>query len=129
MDKQEHIEYWLKTAEEDWLTLEALFQAGRFVHCLFWAHLVLEKLSKALWVKANESNTPPKIHNIVYLLEKANVKMSNEQKDFLLEMNDLQLEGRYPDYLQQIYKRFDKYGTNEMLLQIKEIHKWLLSLL
>jgi HEPN domain-containing protein len=50
MTKQEHIDYWVNTAAEDWDTVEVLFNGKKYLHALFWAHLVLEKLAKAHWV-------------------------------------------------------------------------------
>jgi len=82
MTKQQHIDYWVRTAEEDWLSVEALLKTKRYMHCLFWAHLTIEKLAKAHWVKNNEDNIPPKIHNIVWLLEKSNVDLGEETMDF-----------------------------------------------
>ena len=49
MTKREHIDYWVRTATEDWITVEALFTTRRYMHCLFWSHLTLEKLAKAHW--------------------------------------------------------------------------------
>jgi HEPN domain-containing protein len=69
MTKTEHIEYWIRSSEEDWETVTSLFTTKRYIHSLFFAHLALEKLCKALWVKSNESNIPPKIHNLVRLLQ------------------------------------------------------------
>jgi hypothetical protein len=65
MTKQQHINYWTNTAVEDWTTVEVLFSTKRYLHCLFWAHLVLEKLAKAHWVKTHEDDIPPKVHNII----------------------------------------------------------------
>jgi HEPN domain-containing protein len=73
MTKEQYIDYWVDTAHNDWLTVEAMFSANRYQHCLFWAHLVLEKLSKAHWVKNHFDNIPPKVHNIVWLLEESSV--------------------------------------------------------
>ena len=67
MTKQQYIDYWIDTSKNDWVTVEALFTTKRYLHCLFWAHLALEKLAKAHWVKNHEENTPPKIHNLILL--------------------------------------------------------------
>jgi HEPN domain-containing protein len=48
MTKNDHIEYWLKTSEDDWITVKSFFQSGRYIHCLFFAHLSIEKICKAL---------------------------------------------------------------------------------
>ncbi len=68
MNKQEHIDYWIRSSEEDVATMHSLFLAERHLHCLFFGHLSLEKILKALWVKYNENNIPPKTHNLLKLL-------------------------------------------------------------
>ena len=98
MTKQQHIDYWVETAEKDWIVVQQLFDAKSYIHALFWAHLVLEKLCKAHWVKDNIGNTPPKIHNLINLIAKTNAKLPKTDKDFLSILNQFQLEGRYPDY-------------------------------
>lgn len=67
MTKQDYIAYWKTTAEKDWTAVEHLFEKGDYLHSLFFAHLVLEKLMKAHWVKDNQGSIPPKVHNLVYL--------------------------------------------------------------
>ena len=37
MTKQEHIDYWIQTSEDDWITVNSLLNNGRFLHCLFFA--------------------------------------------------------------------------------------------
>jgi hypothetical protein len=97
------------------------------LYCLFFSHLLLEKLSKAIWVKHSEEKFPPKIHNIVLLLEQANIVITNDQKKFFVMMNDFQLEGRYPDYKNKIYKLISKTETDEILLRVKQEREWLLK--
>src|SRR5215471_311688 len=98
MTKEEHIEYWITAAEKNLKTVKHLFNDKDFPEALFFAHLTLEKLCKAIWVKNNSENNPPKIHNLVRLLELARIELNDEQKDFFLMFNNFQLEGRYPDY-------------------------------
>ena len=129
MTKQQHIDYWVRTAEEDWLSVKALMETKRYLHCLFWAHLTIEKLAKAHWVKNNEDNIPPKIHNIVWLLEKSNVDLGEDMMDFLVKFNRFQLSTRYPDYVNNIYKICTKEFTLQELKKIKEIRKCLLEML
>jgi len=51
MTKEQYIDYWVDTAQKDWIAVESMFDTKNYLHCLFWAHLTLEKLAKALWVK------------------------------------------------------------------------------
>lgn len=102
MTKEQYIEYWIDTANNDWITVEAMFSAERYLHCLFWAHLVLEKLAKAMWVKNHEDNIPPKVHNILWLLEESQIEIAPEYATFLEVFNRFQLSTRYPDYSRKI---------------------------
>jgi HEPN domain-containing protein len=89
MTKQEHIDHWVRTAAEDRLTVEALFTTERYMHCLFWSHLTLEKLAKAHWVKNHDNNIPPKVHNIVWLLDKSGVDLGNESFSIIKPLSGL----------------------------------------
>ena len=82
MTKQEHIDYWVKAAKNDWAAVQNIYKAKEYTYALFFAHLVLEKLLKAHFVKDNAENTPPKMHHLVYLAN--NTKLSfTEEKRFL----------------------------------------------
>ena len=129
MTKQQHIEYWVNTAENDWVTVDALFAAKRYLHCLFWAHLTLEKLAKAHWVKNHEDNFPPKMHNVMWLLEESKVEMSSEDMMFLETFNRFQLSTRYPDYMRKIDKICTEELTINQLNKVKEIRQCLLKTL
>jgi hypothetical protein len=40
-------------------------------------------------------------------------------------MNGFQLEGRYPDYLDKVYKTYKKKSTGEILEPVKTFGIWL----
>jgi len=125
MTKQEIIKYWIDTSEKDWKVVGHLFKSKDYVHCLFFAHLVLEKLAKAVWVKNSKESQVPKIHNLVFILDNAKVEIPDEMKDFLFQMNDFQIEGRYPDYTQAAYKLCDKNKTKGILTKVRQCRQWL----
>jgi len=127
LSKEEHIKYWIDTAKNDWQAVQKMYKSKVYIHGLFFAHLYLEKLCKALWVKNNKSNTPPKIHNLIRILNEAKIEYTPEQMDFMNIMNNFQLEGRYPDYLQKLYKAYKSKNTGEILAQVKILGIWLQS--
>ena len=129
MTKEQHIDYWINTAKEDWISVDTLLKAKRYVHGLYWAHLVLEKLAKAHWIKNHQDNIPPKVHNIVWLLKESKVDLGKPMMDFLENFNDFQLSSRYPDYLNQIYKLCTKEFTLDQFEKVKEIRICLLEML
>ena len=114
-------------AEHDLDTAESLFAAGKFDWCLFLGHLVLEKVLKAIYVKDNENRFPPKTHNLVKLVVKTSLVLTNEQKIFLDEVNDFNVEIRYPGYKQQFYKQCTKEFAEQYFTRIKEHYRWIKS--
>ncbi len=125
MTKEEHIKYWEDIAEKDWDAAMDLFHTKKYVHCLFFAHLTLEKLCKAQWVKNNDENHPPRIHNLVKLIANIDLGFSEDELAFMERMNDFQLEGRYPDYMQKIYTVCTNEYTATILEQVKTIKECL----
>ncbi len=51
--KKEIIAHWTLTSGRDWKSALALFEAGQYIHALFFCHLVIEKLLKAHWTRDN----------------------------------------------------------------------------
>jgi HEPN domain-containing protein len=127
MNKDEHISYWLESARHDLETAESLFKSERYDWCLFVGHLVLEKILKAIFVDKNENKVPPKTHKLTKLAELSFIELTEEQKIFLDEVNDFNLESRYPDYALGFYHRCTKEYTDQYFNKIKEYYHWLKS--
>jgi len=98
VDIGKQITHWRKGAEEDWTVARELIGRTRIRHGLFFAHLALEKTLKAHVCRATEALAPP-IHNLVRLAERAGLILSEGQIDLLAEVNEFNIEGRYPDTL------------------------------
>ncbi len=124
MTNEEQINYWITIAEQDVPVAESLFDNGHYVWCLFIGHLILEKILKAHYVKAT-GQTPPKIHDLVKLADKTKLNLSKEQKEFLLNVNNYNVETRYPDYKATWSKVMTKEYTEKNFKEIKEFYQWL----
>ena len=70
---------------------------------------------------------PPRIHNLPRLAEKTALALNDEQKQFLIDINDFNLEARYPDQRYSFYKLCTKEFTEEYFRKIKGTYTWLLS--
>ncbi len=127
MNIEEHIQYWVKSADHDWAVAQNLFSAEKYDWCLFIGHLVLEKLLKALYVQDNNNLFPPKTHNLVKLAENTQIKISEEQIILLDEVNDFNLEIRYPEFKNELYKKFTKEFSENYFQKIKDMTVWLKS--
>ncbi|MEW5693227.1 MAG: HEPN domain-containing protein [Candidatus Hydrogenedentota bacterium] len=123
---KEEIEYWLKSAEHDLETAESLFEKERYDWCLFLAHLVLEKILKAFYVRDN-SKMPPLLHKLDVLAENTKLIFSKKDLEFLKKVNEFNIQTRYPDKKFTFYKLCNKKFTKEYFERIKRIYQWLLS--
>lgn len=126
MTKEEHIDYWLKTAEHDWDTASHLFETERYGWCLFISHLVIEKALKAFWVKDSEKRVP-RHDNLLKLAQGTRLSLSKEQKQFLSAISPFKLEAAYRDYNLELGKFFTKDFTTPQFKKIKDFYLWLLS--
>ncbi|MBK5285465.1 MAG: HEPN domain-containing protein [Bacteroidia bacterium] len=125
MSKQKQIDYWTQSAKKDFETMQYLIKGKKFVHALFFGHLYLEKIAKAVWIKSNNENYPPKIHNILSVLQQAKVSLEEKHQLFLLKLNQYQVEGRYPEDIEKLYKITDRKLVAEYVVTIKDIAKCL----
>lgn len=127
MKIEDHIQYWLDSAAHDWDTAENLFSTGRYDWCLFIGHLVLEKTLKAIFVQDNDNRLPPKTHNLIKLAENTHIDLTEDQKIFLDEVNDFNLEVRYPQFKNEFHKKCTQPFTEYYFKQIESTAKWLKS--
>ncbi len=125
--KKERIDFWLSQAEDDWTAVDTLFKGKNYLQSLFFAHLVIEKICKALWISHNETNVPPRTHNLIYLLSTTPITLDDEKSEFLLNLNRFQLEGRYPDYLTKMHNICNEQFTASILETTQNLRLWLLE--
>jgi len=85
LDIQKQIDYWHKSAVEDWQVAQDLLNEGRVRHSLFFAHLSLEKLLKAI-VCYHTQDLAPRLHNLVRLAELTGLSWNETQIDTLAEV-------------------------------------------
>lgn len=127
MDIKEHIKYWNESADNDLSAAKSLFGSGKYDWCLFIGHLVLEKRLKSLFVMNNDNKIPPKTHNLIKLAKLSKIPLTDDQRIFLDEVNDFNLEVRYPEYRNEFYKICTKKFTEKYFLKIQEVEQWLKS--
>jgi len=125
--KNQYIEFWIEQAADDWNAVFTLFNGKNYLQSLFFAHLVIEKLCKSLWIKHNTENVPPRTHNLIYLLTATPIVLTDDKSEFLLTLNRFQLEGRYPEYLTKMHNICNEQYTKSILDTTNEIRKWLLE--
>lgn len=125
--KSEHINFWVEQSNDDWTAVQSLYNGKNYLQSLFFAHLVIEKLCKSIWIKYNPENVPPRTHNLMHLLSSTPIELTEEKSEFILNLNRFQLEGRYPDYLTKIHNICNEQFTNSTIETTNELRLWLLA--
>jgi len=128
LEKKKVIEYWMNSAKEDWHTLENLKKGRRYAHALFFLHLALEKLLKALIVK-NTKEHASFGHNLVYLTGKAGIDAPQQILDILSTIISFNLNARYPDEKNDFFKVANREFMLKWYKEGNIIRQWLIGML
>lgn len=114
-------------AEDDWAAVDVLFNGKRYLQSLFFAHLVIEKICKALWIKHNDANVPPRTHNLIHLLSTTPITLEDAETEFMIMLNRFQLEGRYPEYLTKMHSICNENFTQSVIQKTNDLRLCLLA--
>ena len=126
MNSIELMEYWFKSADEDYDTMLYMKTGKKNTWCLFMGHLVIEKLLKGLYAKNNPDDAiAPKIHNLILLSQKANLEVPAEIREKIQTINTFNISARYDDYKRTFDEKCTDDYTSEQVKNIEEVRKWL----
>mgnify|MGYP001174259440 FL=1 len=115
---------WLSRAEFDIETADYMFQGGRYFYAVFMCHMALEKALKASYCEKLK-DVPPKVHNLLYLIDKANMNPPEKLGKFLVKLNEANIATRYPESLENLMKIYTKPITFEIITNTKEAFQWI----
>ena len=124
--RKKGVQYWLASSEDDWKVANHLFEKGDYSYSLFFGHLTIEKILKAIYVN-KLGEIPPYTHRLVYLAEKVSLSLSESQLELLETITDFNMEARYPDEKFSFKRRCTKDFTEKYIIIIGETKKWLLQ--
>lgn len=116
-------EEWLKQADYDLGTAEAMFRSRRYIYAIFMCHLCLEKALKGLLAKRGEIT--PKSHDLVFLLDRIGIDIPEHHAEFLEMLNEVSVPTRYPDELDRLLLQYPRKRTAEILGHCREVYEWL----
>ncbi len=122
MDKKSR--EWLKQADYDMDTAEFMFNGRRFFYTVFMCHLSVEKAMKGLYQKRLKQ-TPPKTHNLVYLLNKMGIKPTGPPGRFIIKLNEANVVTRYPEDIDKLQKDYTEVIVKDILIKSKELLQWI----
>lgn len=116
------VEYWLKTSEHDYDTMLYLFRDKRYSDCLFFGHIILEKILKAFVVLKTKESAPI-THDLISLINLSGLSISESEKNLLKNVNKFNIRVRYPDYLLQFYQTCNREYADGYLDEIQILWK------
>ena len=114
---------WLKQADYDMETADAMYSSGRYFYAVFMCHLSIEKSLKGLYSKLLDK-VPPKTHNLIYLLDKIQKRPERKLEKFIIRLNTASIATRYPDDLAKIQAAYTQEITREMINKSKDVLQW-----
>jgi HEPN domain-containing protein len=126
MDVDGVAKYWIELADEDWPVAEHLLASGDYHYALFFGYLYLEKLLKALVVKATGEHAP-RTHNLMFLAERAGLDLPPEMEDIFLRATGYSIDARYPGEGSSARRRYTATHAQSELNALKEAGQWLKS--
>jgi HEPN domain-containing protein len=115
---------WLKQADYDIDTAEFMFAGGKCFYAVFMCHLCLEKAIKGLY-QQRLKDTPPKTHNLVYLLKKIDLRPPETTGRFIVKLNEASIVTRYPDDIDKLQKQYTRDVVKTILVQSREVLEWI----
>ncbi len=101
-------------------------KSQKYVEALFFLHLSCEKILKAYFVQQKKEHAPYS-HNLIYLAQSAELTLQDNEKKLLSEINEYNLECRYPDDKYMIYKKTTKELFETYLKKVKQFRIWILK--
>jgi len=127
-DTEQVISYWLTEAQESLQVADHLVEKRDFSYALFFGHLAIEKILKAIHAARLQEHAPP-IHNLLRLAKITGLEPDETQTEALLTITAFNIEARYPDLKRAFRQQCTPEYTQRQLTSIKEIFVWLRSLL
>jgi HEPN domain-containing protein len=116
------INYWILSAKHDYETMLGLFKIRRYPDSLFYGHIILEKILKAL-VVIESRKSAPLVHDLTILVELAKIEIEDEDKLLLKSIYHFNIRSRYPDYRLKFYKICDFEYADNYLNKIIGLYK------
>ncbi|HSN76321.1 MAG TPA: HEPN domain-containing protein [Anaerolineae bacterium] len=126
LDISQVVAFWTIEAEEALRVAEHLVEKADYSYALFFGHLAVEKILKALYVFRQGQHAPP-LHNLVRLARVADLNVDEKAAEKLAIVSAFNLEARYPDFKRSFREICTPDYTAQQMSMIKELMQWLRS--
>jgi HEPN domain-containing protein len=105
-------------------TADYMLAGGRYFYAVFMCHLSLEKGLKGLYRK-KMSQDPPRVHNLIYLLNKIGSKPPEPIGRFIVKLNEASVATRYPEEIRKLQKDFTQVIVKDILSEGRKALEWI----
>lgn len=124
MDKK--VIYWIDLSDYDLDTAIAMLKSKRYLYVGFMCHQTIEKVFKAYYTFL-KSDVAPYTHSLSYLAKKGDFYdlFSEDQKDFIDQIEPLNIEARYPSHKERLLKSLTESKCKEIILKTQNIQAWI----
>jgi HEPN domain-containing protein len=127
VDYKKLVSYWITASEKDLHAAKEIFvNTKNYVSVLFYIHLFIEKALKAYYVQKKKTHAPFS-HNLLFLSKEVGIEIDKKHNKLMAEINEFNIECRYPDEKFGIYKKATKSFTMKYLTKAEELHAWILG--
>lgn len=97
-----------------------MYKAGRYLHVVFRCHLAIEKMLKAILSQKYPTDVPPKIHNLIQLVQRTEIYPPDPLKDFFQRIGNLSVVTRDPEDLRTLSEEFNQGMAKQILAETKQ---------
>jgi HEPN domain-containing protein len=125
---EEVVSYWLTEADEALRVADHLVEKADYSYALFFGHLAVEKVLKALYANRRGDHAPP-IHNLLRLAKAVGLDLDEAQTEALVTITAFNIEARYPDLRRTFRRKCTAEFTQVHMATVKELYRWLRSLI
>jgi len=120
---KQHVDFWLKGASENMTDMRTTSKNKRRVAALFFGHLAIEKMLKALC--AAKRIAIPFDHKLLKLADEAGLALSQAQEMELGIITSFNINARYDDYKLRFHQLCTPKYANMWVLKVNAWYKFL----
>ena len=123
---ENNTKYWVELSDYDIITAEAMLKTKRYLYVGFMCHQTIEKIFKAFYTSL-KNDPAPYSHSLSYLAKKGDFyeNFSEEQKDFIDQIEPLNIEARYPSHKERLLKSLSENKCKEILENTIALQTWI----
>lgn len=123
---EDKIIYWQELSDYDLETALAMLKSKRYLYVGFMCHQAIEKIFKAYYIRLRSENAPYS-HSLSYLAKKGGFydTFSEEQKDFIDQIEPLNIEARYPSHKERLLKSLTHEKSSAIFEQTRLLQQWI----